>query len=910
MARDQLQPVLTLARQLGAALETAATGPGAPAEWIERRQRFIGQTGFAEPSVFAHAVAQAVTCGHFAVAADAADLRPAARQWLLDQADPVCQPVLHACLMNGSLDAGAAVDACSRQIGTYLRQLPAAARTALAGTGLDGRCPVSFFFERLLRHADSRARRRQGVYYTPPSIVQYVVRAIHERLRAEFALPDGLADQTTWRQLAHVSAAVQDGRHTETGDAPFVRLLDPAMGTGVFLLAAFDQIRQAWDGRSGWDEFVTRDLLARLCGQELLLPALVLAQLQLAARLGASGYRFHAPGKLQLHLGNTLLQPALGCLPLHDAPHPYTIVLGNPPFSGVSGNHAPWIRRLLHGQAPDGRPAADYFQIDGQPLGERKHWLEDDYVKFVRLAHWLVERASAGVVGFVTNHGFLDNTTFRGMRQQLLHTFPRATVIDLHGNTRTGERPPDMMGKHGRIDESVFGIEQGVAVSIWRRPPHHTTGSCIEHGDLWGSETHKLRMLDGGDTIAMKRLEPHSPYYLLVPRDPRGESEYARGVPLTEAMPVHSTAAVTARDSFVVAFEADELHARLALLCDPQVPDAEVRARYFTSSRSLRYAPGDTRGWKLADARQRLRADADWTRYIRECLYRPFDRRHIFWANWMIDWPRNAVMSHLESGDNLALVARRQVPASHACNYFWITDTIALDGLIRSDNRGSESVFPLFLCSDEPAPNGQHACRANFAPDFVDRCARAIGLAWNPCAAGADGGPFGARDLFHYIYALVHAPSYQQRFAAWHRTDFPRVFVPARCELFRRLAALGAELVDLHLLRTPTPATRSVNGWDEAVPACVRQPRFHNQRIYVNEHLSIGPVATEVWHFRAGAHQVCHKWLKDRSGRVLDHEDLTLYCQILAAIDGSLAHAAQIDHTITAHGGWPSAFAG
>src|SRR5581483_2907686 len=89
------------------------------------------------------------------------------------------------------------------------------------------------------------------------------------------------------------------------------------------------------------------------------------------------------------------------------------IVVGNPPFSSLSTTTNDWIARLVRGDDE----IRGYVRANGRSLGERKTWLHDDYVKFIRLAQWHIEQASCGIVGFVTNHGFLDNATFRLMRQ-------------------------------------------------------------------------------------------------------------------------------------------------------------------------------------------------------------------------------------------------------------------------------------------------------------------------------------------------------------------------------------------------------------------------------------------------------------------------------------------------------------
>ncbi len=325
------------------------------------------------------------------------------------------------------------------------------------------------FWERFLHRYDRLARRRHGVYTTPPELARFIVHAVDESLRGEFALDQGLADLRTWGALrGGAGPSLRPG--SRRSRSPFVRLLDPAMGSGVFLLETVAHLRRAWehDHRPGdapaWDAFVNRVILPRLWGQDVLLPAVVSAHLLLSSCLAATGYTFRHPARLELHLGNTLQTPRVGRHRLPRPSQPFTVVVGNPPFAGLSQHRAPWLARLLGGHAPDGRAVASYLRIAAAPLGERKHWLHDDYVKFLRLAHWLIEAADAGIVALVTNHAFLDNATFRGLRAAVLATFPALTVFDLHGHTRAAGHAPD-----GTADASVFGIEQGVAVSLLRR---------------------------------------------------------------------------------------------------------------------------------------------------------------------------------------------------------------------------------------------------------------------------------------------------------------------------------------------------------------------------------------------------------------------------------------------------------
>ena len=173
--------------------------------------------------------------------------------------------------------------------------------------------------------------------------------------------------------------------------------------------------------------------------------------------------------RLQIYLTNTLepiepqqnwLLPALSKeveLAQNVKNKPILVITGNPPYSGHSLNKGKWITGLIE----------SYKQVDGQPLGEKNpKWLQDDYVKFIRFAQWKMDQVEEGVVGIITNHSFLDNPTFRGMRQSLMQTFNRIYVLDLHGSTKKKEKTPD-----GGKDENVFDIEQGVCISMLVRKP-------------------------------------------------------------------------------------------------------------------------------------------------------------------------------------------------------------------------------------------------------------------------------------------------------------------------------------------------------------------------------------------------------------------------------------------------------
>ena len=331
--------------------------------------------------------------------------------------------------------------------------------------------PVIHFYEHFLAAYDKKQKVSRGVFYTPRPVVSYMVRSVDELLRTEFGLVDGLADTTTWGEMAkrHKELKIPDGTPP---DQAFVQILDPATGTGTFLVEVIDHIHKTmveeWKAQGHveekiqalWNAYVPKHLLSRLHGYELLMAPYAIAHLKIGLKLYETGYRFESDERARVYLTNALepagsTQLTLDFLPAlaHEAQavneikrkQRFTVVIGNPPYSGLSSNMGRWIGGLLKGRLPDGTATASYYHVDGEPLGERKVWLQDDYVKFIRLSQWLLDGTGAGVHGYISNHGYLDNPTFRGMRWSLMQMcLPRRSL------GRTGAEVPLAMGARVR----------------------------------------------------------------------------------------------------------------------------------------------------------------------------------------------------------------------------------------------------------------------------------------------------------------------------------------------------------------------------------------------------------------------------------------------------------------------------
>ena len=333
-----------------------------------------------------------------------------------------------------------------------------------------GEDPILHFYETFLNQYDPETRERRGVYYTPEPVVKYIVKSVHQLLKSEFGLRDGLAD-------------------------PGVTILDPAAGTLTFPAEAIKLAVQEYVekyGEGGKKNFIRNQILKNFYALELMMAPYAIGHMKISFLLEALGCPLRDDERFQLYLTNTLEMeeitqiniPGIGSLSEESRlagkvkkEEPILVIMGNPPYSGISSNKNEWTEKLLK-EDLDG--AQSYYKVDGKPLGERKLWLQDDYVKFLRFAQWKIQKAGKGIVAMITNHSYLDNPTFRGMRQSLMNTFDKIYILDLHGNSLKKETTPG-----GGKDENVFDIRTGVAITFFVKF-HKSNKSLIKHKDLFG----------------------------------------------------------------------------------------------------------------------------------------------------------------------------------------------------------------------------------------------------------------------------------------------------------------------------------------------------------------------------------------------------------------------------------------
>lgn len=588
------------------------------------------------------------------------------------------------------------------------------------GNRTRGEDPVIHFYEHFLAAYDKKLKVQRGIFYTPQPVVSYIVRSVHELLQTEFGLEDGLASTITWgemrqtfaRQTFEVSETSKVFAIPEGTDpaSPFVVILDPATGTATFLVEVIDVIykhlRAKWEAANRqspignrkfedyWNDYVPRHLLPRLHGYELMMAPYAIAHMKIGLKLHETGYRFGSVERVRVYLTNALEPPDdergqlafAGWAPAlaHEAQavnaikrwQRFTVVVGNPPYSGHSANKGEWIGSLLR----------SYYQVDGAPLGERNpKWLQDDYVKFIRLGQHTIEQAGVGVLSFITNHGYLDNPTFRGMRQQLCAAFPKIDVLDLHGNTKKKETAAD-----GAKDENVFDIQQGVAVCHLVRRPSVVGAARIRHADLFGLRAAKYAVLQTRHAaeIAWIEFATQKPFYLFVPQQADLRAEFEFGWKITDIFPVNSVGIVTARDALTIGRTADEVWQRVTKFAG--LSEEAARAEYDLGP--------DARDWKVSLAQDDVRRSGPSRARIMPILYRPFDVRYTYYTaltRGFICMPRPEVMRHMLAGRNLGLVVPRRVEVSGAWQHV-IASRDLIEHVVVS-LKTIDALFPLYL---------------------------------------------------------------------------------------------------------------------------------------------------------------------------------------------------------------------
>lgn len=767
--------------------------------------------------------------------------------------------------------------------------------------------PIIHFYETFLAEYNPKLRKQRGVWYTPEPVVKFIVRAVDDILKSEFDLADGIAD--TSKIEIEKQTQTPDSR-TKTGYKMVkelvhkVQILDPATGTGTFLAAIIQHIfHSQFENMGGiWSSYVEQDLLPRLHGFELLMASYAMAHLKLDMLLADTGYEPIKPKRMQVYLTNSLEEhnPDTGTLfagwlsaeaneanaVKRDAP--VMVVMGNPPYSGVSANNNKWISDLIE----------DYKYVDGEHFNERKHWLNDDYVKFIRYGQNFIEKNGEGILAFINPHGFLDNPTFRGMRWNLLNTFDKIYTIDLHGNSLRQEKCLD-----GSKDENVFDIQQGVAITVFVKSGKKTNSALgkVYHYDLYGKRDEKYEFLSNKslNEVGFKKVTYDTPYYFFNPKSFVGKESYDEFINLDKLFRVYTSGIVTMGDNFILSDSETELNNRLENFLKNDVTPEQFRKEFKLGK--------NYPDW-LINNKVKI-SNSDLTPV--KIAFRPFDNKFTIYSEHLLWRRRESVLSNMLYDDNYALLTGKQ-NKSDTIDSFFITNTISET---KCAERTIQSYsFPLYLYPEQDTQTelleSKETRTPNLDPEIVADISKAIGLTFTN-EKSDEAGTFAPIDILDYIYAVLHSPTYRETYKEFLKIDFPRVPYPSDADTFWKLVALGGELRQIHLLDSPKLATQikalSLSypiGGDNAVTRKMTKTSVGFEpdeadssigKVWLNDTQYFTNVPLIAWEFYIGGYQPAQKWLKDRQGRTLDMSDVRHYMNIIAALSLTNELMQQID---------------
>ncbi|WP_428355505.1 type ISP restriction/modification enzyme [Methyloprofundus sp.] len=759
--------------------------------------------------------------------------------------------------------------------------------------------PIIHFYETFLAAYDPKLRKSRGVWYTPEPVVNFIVRAVDDLLKTDFNLPKGLAD--TSQTTIQVERAVIKGRGKNKAtrlekidkDVHKVQILDPATGTGTFLAAVIKHIYKNFAGQQGiWPGYVEQHLIPRLHGFELLMASYAMAHLKLDLLLTETGYHGKIPQRLNVYLTNTLEEehPDTGTLFAtwlsNEASAanrikreaPVMVVMGNPPYAVSSSNKGAWIQDLLKDYKKD--------------LNERNiQPLSDDYIRFIRYGQHMIDKNGEGILAYISNNSFIDGIIHRQMRKSLLESFDKIYILDLHGNSKKKEVAPD-----GGKDENVFDIMQGVSINLFVKTSRKRDLAEVYHLDFYGKRQDKYqRLLDSSlASLDWNKLDCRAPEYFFVPKDFKKEKIYKQGISITEVFPEFSSGISTHRDHFVIDLHKPDLIKRIQEFLNGDNSDNELQVKFNLK---------DNRDWKIRESR--LNAYA--TTKITNILYRPFDKRSIYYDSALIDFPREKVMQHLVNRKNFAFNCLRQSRSNEAGTFLISNEIVCKDTVSLLDRC---STFPLYLYSEPTAEQSMEETShrtPNLNPDIVKQIAEQLALTFTNEKQNTEN-TFAPIDLLDYIYAVLHSPTYRETYQEFLKIDFPRVPYPDK-NIFWQLVKLGSELRQIHLLESPivedfistypesgdNQITRKINKHD-----FVLNPEDSTQgQVWINDQQYFAQVPVIAWNFYIGGYQPAQKWLKDRHGRTLDFDDILHYQKIIVALSETHRIMQKIDKIIT-----------
>lgn len=699
--------------------------------------------------------------------------------------------------------------------------------------------PFIYAYEYFLKEFDAKTRNARGVFYTPIEAVRYIIKSIDKILKDKLNISDGIYGEE-------------------------VHILDFAAGTGTFMLGAIERAFEnaKKNGISGvWENIVSDFILKRLYGFEFLIVPYVLAHFRIHEYLKDLNYDYKKNDRLQLYLTNTLDNSAGGQVKMFPQmqaesdnaykiknEEPILVIMGNPPYNNKSEeiNRKEWIENLLK----------DYKEN----LNEKKINLDDDYIKFIRFAHWKMENAEKGIIGIIVNNSFISGVTHREMRRKLMQTFDEIYILDLHGNVNKGERCPD-----GSMDFNIFNIKNiGVCIALFVKTGlKNNKNKGIYFNEVFGTQDYKRKYLINKSVSKIKKwkkLKDDKKYHFFtkVKSNKKYRIEF---IGLNKIFKEINNGIETKRDKLFIDFNKNKLTERMLKISNFDF-DENFRNEYKAYS---------TDGYDFYNKIKTIEFNKNDIKIIH---YRPFDFRYICFNEWLAR-RRIKIMKHFIDKENIGLVFTRIV-TSQKFHHAFISDKI----IDQHVNSGRDYIAPLYLYEENSAGEFKldSSCKPNWTDSFKEFLKNYISD--NP------------KEILNYIYAILYSPTYRENYKEDLKYDYPRIPFTKDKKIFDRLQKLGGELIDLHLLKK---VPQSNAGYPNKGEHKISYSKYNEEekRLYINEKQYFENVKKEVYDYSIGGYKPIEKYIKARE--ILTLKDISHLIKVIAVIERTIYLQEEID---------------
>ncbi|EAL0223533.1 DNA methyltransferase [Campylobacter jejuni] len=758
--------------------------------------------------------------------------------------------------------------------------------------------PYLHFYETFLASYDPKLREVRGVYYTPAPVVIFIINAIDEALKQDFNHKKGLSEALDKN----------------------ITLLDFATGTGTFLLEAFRKALEPISKNSV--NYNPKVLIDKFCGFEFLIAPYTIAHLKISQSFKEE---FNSPlnddESLKIALTNTLYSKSISkeqndqntLFTLIDLTKEFKkaqkikeeqilIITGNPPYSGASSNKGLYEDeiKISYGLEPSkanlSKEQKEYINLYFQEKSKQntktfkaiyeKHklenekntkWLLDDYVKFIRFAQSKIDSQESGIFAFISNNGFLDNPTFRGMRYSLMQSFDKIYILNLHGDVNKKEKAPD-----GSKDDNVFDIKQGVSINIFIKQNSKAKNTKIYYHDLYDKRKDKYEFLYENDLNSIKwtLVKNNEPFYLFLPQNNDLLEEYNKGISVKDIFMLSGVGICSKRDNIVFHNKKENL---MQLLKDFNTKTKDELYKIYDIGE-------DSRDWKLDSAIKAVNKNCDnLENFIKKCHYRPFDKKWTYYienSKAFMAYPVYDIFEHFLENENIGLNVSRQSKLNGGWQYAFITNSLVDLSLMGGGNTGAGYIFPLYLYPTARSKKFLKKENPNFNEENFTSKIENLKESFRTFIDNLYKEKFSPEDILGYIYAVLFHKIYREKYLDFLKIDFPKISFTKDKNIFKNLSKLGLKLINLHLLKN--------NELDfnvgEALFKDIKNKNFKIQKIkynkdtkelFINESLYFNKVSPEIYEFKIGGYAVLDKYLKSHKEEDIDHKHFTLIIQTL-----------------------------